>query len=182
MTVVNKQALAEILGKSERTLTTWQKQGMPIAQDGSRGQSNLYDTAEVIDWLVQREITSRIQDHGSAEAFYDYEAERARLTHHQANKASLEEQVLEGRLIEADVVERVWGDMVSSFRAKVLAVPTKAAHQFLALNDLNDAQDLLKDHLHEALAELSDYDPDHYGIEDRRESGRDGGAAAFADG
>lgn len=163
---VNKTELSEIIGVSQRTLTTWQKNGMPIAMDGTRGTENLYDSEEIIQWMIQREINRRITDHGGNEAeFYDYEMERARLTHHQANIASLDEQVKQGKLIPSDVVEGAWVDFVAAFRAKVMSIPTKAAHQFIALTELTQVQDCMKEHLFEALAELADYDPEHYGIQ-----------------
>lgn len=181
--LVTKAELAEIVGKSERTLTTWQKNGMPIEVDGGRGSSNLYSPAVVIDWMIQQEINRRIAEHGGGDGdFYDYESERARLTHHQANKADLEEQVLRGKLIPEETVERVWTDMIASFRAKMLSIPTKAAHQFLELEDLNHAQDLLKDHIHEALLEISDYEPEDYDLEAVPEGRVDGGAATGNDG
>lgn len=177
--IVNKSELAEILGKSERTLTTWQKNGMPIALEGNRGSSHQYDTEEIIDWVVQQEINRRIEQHGASEdSFFDYESERARLTHHQANKVSLEEQVLQGKLIPSETVERVWSNMVASFRAKMLSIPTKAAHQFLSLSDLNESQDLLKDHVYEALDELSDYDAEQYDIPNLTQDNGDDSAAA----
>ena len=176
--IVNKRELAEIVGKSQQTLTTWQKNGMPISADGANGTANLYDTAEVIQWMIQREIERRITDHGGSEAeFYDYEMERARLTHHQANIAALDEQVKEGRLIPAEVVQGAWDDFVAAFRAKTLSIPTKAAHHFITLSDLNQIQDCLKEHLNEALAELADYDPEHYGIQPVA-TGRTAGRAA----
>ena len=176
--MVNKTDLSEIVGISQRSLTTWQKNGMPIAVDGTRGSENLYDTKEVIDWMIQREIERRISDHGGSETdFYDLEMERARLTYHQANIASLDQKIKEGKLIPADVVEGAWVDFVAAFRAKVLSVPTKAAHQFIGLNDLAQIQDVLKEHLYEALAELADYDPEHYGIEHAAQSSGDGSTA-----
>ncbi|WP_345198935.1 terminase small subunit [Kistimonas scapharcae] len=177
--VVNKRELAEIVGKSQQTLTTWQKNGMPISSDGANGTANLYDTEEIIQWMISREIERRIADHGGDMGdWFDYEKERARLTHHQANIAGLDEEVKRGRLIPADVVESAWVDFVAAFRAKVLSIPTKAAHQFITLSDLNQIQDCLKEHLFEALAELADYDPEHYGIEPVAPCGADGSAAA----
>ena len=175
---VNKTELSEIIGVSQRTLTTWQKNGMPIAMDGTRGTENLYDTEEVIQWMIQREIQRRIADHGGDEdQWFDYEKERARLTHHQANIAALDEQVKEGRLIPAEVVQGAWDDFVAAFRAKTLSIPTKTAHHFITLSDLNQIQDCLKEHLNEALAELADYDPEHYGIQPVA-TGRTAGRAA----
>lgn len=161
--LVNKQELSEIIGYSPRTLTEWQKNGMPIKVDSGRGASNQYDTESVIRWFVDREISKlTIDENGRV---HDYEAERARLTHHQANKTQLEEDVLRGTLIPGDVVMSVQGDMVSSFRAKMLAIPTKAAHAVIGLDDMSEAQDILKQFIYEALTELADYDPAQYGIE-----------------
>lgn len=178
--LVNKTQLAEILGKSQQTLTTWQKNGMPIFAEGSNGQANQYDTEQVINWLVSREISKLSVD--SDGRVHDYEMERARLTHHQANKTSLEEAVLKGSLIPAEKVERVQGDMVSAFRAKMLSLPTKAAHSLIQLETLSEAQDAIKPYIYEALKELSDYEPNQYGIEHLEAHSSDGCAAARDDG
>lgn len=53
---VNKAELEQILGLSHTTLTEYQEQGLPIEKRGSRGEEHEYDTAEVIKWLVQREL------------------------------------------------------------------------------------------------------------------------------
>lgn len=55
--LVNKRQLSEILGVSERSLTDWQKEGLPVASYAdNRGQANEYESSEVIRWMVQREI------------------------------------------------------------------------------------------------------------------------------
>ena len=46
----------------------------------------------------------------------DVNEERARLIHHQANLASLEEDVKQGKLIPADEIEKEWVDMSILFR------------------------------------------------------------------
>lgn len=176
MALVNKSQLAEIVGKTQQTLTTWQKNGLPIFAEGRNGQSHQYETADVIQWMINREIGKlTVSDDGRV---HDYEAERARLTHHQANKTALEESVLKGKLIPAEVVEQVQGDMVSAFRARILSIPTKAAHAVLGLDDMNEAQDTLKQFLYEALNELADYRPAQYGIESVDEDREDGGTAS----
>ncbi|WP_263079500.1 terminase small subunit [Endozoicomonas sp. Mp262] len=179
--LVNKKQLAEIIGKSERTITTFQKNGLPIQSEGTRGTANIYNTSDVIDWLIQTEIEkyfSASSGVGNGTEVFDYDVENARLTHHKANIAALDEQVKEGKLIPADVVEAAWVDFVAAFRAKILGIPTKAAHQFLNLTDLAQIQDCLKEHLFEALAELADYDPEHYGIQSAAPCSIDGSAAA----
>lgn len=52
---VNKKELSEIFGISERTLTEYQKDPLfPFIEDGGRGQKNLYDTAQVLRYLISR--------------------------------------------------------------------------------------------------------------------------------
>ena len=52
---VNKKELSDIFGISERTFTEYQKDpNFPFIEDGGRGQKNLYDTAQVVRYLVAR--------------------------------------------------------------------------------------------------------------------------------
>jgi len=178
--IVNKKELSDILGITERSLTTWQKNGLPIAVDGGRGAHNQYDTKDVIQWMIRREISKlTVNTDGTA---HDYDEERSRLTFHQANKASLEEDVLRGLLIPSETVSSVWGDMISAFRAKILSVPTKTAHLMLAVDKLSDAEDILKDIVFEALTELSEYEHSQYGIEINQASSDEDRATAETDG
>lgn len=176
--LVNKTELAEIVGVHERTISRWQKNGLPILADGTRGYDNRYDTVEVIDWMVQREIENRITDHGgSAQDFYDYEAERARLTHHQANMAAMDEKTKAGKLIPADVVANAWGGLVSAFRARTLGIPTKVAPKLIGLTSLAQIQALLKEEVYQALSELSNYDPEVNDSSSADRISEDGGTA-----
>ena len=175
--IVNQSELIEILNVSDRTIWRWQKDGMPVKSTGSNGACNEYDTRVVIDWMVQREINRRVVN-GEDGQRYDLDGERARLTYHQANIASLDEQVREGKLIPADVVENRWIGFVLAFKAKVRSIPVKSAHQFISLTDLNQIQDCLIKNLDEALAELADYDPEHYGIKPASQGSKRGKTSA----
>ena len=151
--LVNKTELAEILGKSQVTLTSWQSAGMPIKLAGKRGTSNQYDTEDVIKWLVSREIEKlTVTDDGQV---FDLDAERSRLTHHQANKTALEEKTLKGELIPAEEVFSKWEKMVSGFRAKMLSMPTKTSHLLVNVQEFDEIESILKSHIYEALKELS---------------------------
>lgn len=178
--LVNKVELAELLDKSERTLTTWQKNGMPIEMEGRRGAGNKYNVAKVVEWLIRRETSKlTVSDDGTV---HDYEAERARLTHHQANKTELEAQVLKGKLIPSETVERVQGDMVSAFRAKMLSLPTKTAGKVQNLTELAEIEEALRQEVYESLTELSDYEPKSYGVADVQANSSDSSATAETDG
>ncbi|KDO00826.1 terminase small subunit [Pseudomonas sp. B21-012] len=52
---VSKAELGEIVGRDERTLSRWQKDGMPVIEFGvGRGNENQYDTQAVIEWLMRQ--------------------------------------------------------------------------------------------------------------------------------
>jgi phage terminase Nu1 subunit (DNA packaging protein) len=57
--IVNKNQLADVMGVSERTLSEWQEDGLPIKSVGGRGLENQYETAEVIEWRVQRAVAGK---------------------------------------------------------------------------------------------------------------------------
>ena len=52
--IVNRKELGEILGVSGQTLSNWLKEGLPIVQDNGTNAGKLYDTAQVIAWMVDR--------------------------------------------------------------------------------------------------------------------------------
>jgi len=56
---LNKREIAEALDVSQRTLSEWQSEGMPIAAQGGAGADNSYDLAEVVRWACLREIGKR---------------------------------------------------------------------------------------------------------------------------
>lgn len=89
---------------------------------------------------------------------YDLTAERARLSHHQANCEELKERQLTGELIPAEEVSAQWSDMILAMRAKVLALPGKVANVAMAAETLREVEEFVTEELHEALNELNSED------------------------
>lgn len=56
---------------------------------------------------------------------YNYEVERARLTHEQANKTALENAELRADLVRMTVVESYWAALGAACRAKLVSLPSK---------------------------------------------------------
>jgi hypothetical protein len=106
--IVNKVELAEILDRSERQLTDDQDQGLPILHRGVRGQEHSYDTAAVIDWLIQRALART----GTTRSQVELEILQLDL-----KKKRAEDAVREGSLVPADQVAPIWN-------ARVLAAAT----------------------------------------------------------
>lgn len=113
----NKKELAGILGVTERALTLWQDEGMPIAKKGRRGVSNEYDTGTVIDWRVQREVSKATG-----------ETPKDRLARVQADRVELDIAEKLGRLVPVDSIEPMWLGYVTSARQFLRAEPPRLAH------------------------------------------------------
>jgi len=85
---------------------------------------------------------------------YDLTAERARLAHHQANKAALEAKALIGALVPVEEVADVVGEEYANVRAKLLSLPSKVAPSLVGLTT-REIKAELDDLVREALTELS---------------------------
>ena len=84
----------------------------------------------------------------------DGQKERARLTHHQANIAELDEDVRRGVLVDRDAVVIEVSEAVANMRAKLLNLPHKVAPVIVAMDDLHEIKSALESVVHESLSEL----------------------------
>ena len=146
MSTVNKHDLSEILGISERTLTEWQKDGLPIEYEGERGEANRYDTAKVIAWWIAREV-------GKVQA----ESPKDRLARLQADKVELDIAKDLGKLIAVEDIEPAWIAMVTDARSFLRAQPERLAHLLELSEGVDAKRDLLVETLDEFLRKLSGY-------------------------
>ena len=142
-----------------------------------RSSDGTYPPKEFGDWLRRRQLASLgVAQDGTV---YDYDAERARLTHHQANIAALDEAKRRGELIPAEDVAREWADMVGRCRSQLLALPARLAARVMTCTTVRECEDFARDEVHAALGELAteiaEYDDD---AED--DPPRDGNALATA--
>lgn len=87
----------------------------------------------------------------------DIAEEKARLTKAQADKAELEVEQLESRLIPADVVQETWIEYVSNSRAKLLGLPSRIAHQLITVDKYAEAESIIKEQVYDILNELSQH-------------------------
>lgn len=145
--LVNKRELSDILGISERSLTEWQKEGLPVASYAdSRGQANEYDTKNVIAWLIEREV-----------AKLNKEKPRDRLDRLKADAIELDIKERTGELAPAALFERAWGDHILAARTEFLTMPEVLASELSALSGCQIDPDVIQIHINRALEKLSNY-------------------------
>lgn len=119
-TLTQPQAAA-LLGVSPRRLRQRDSEENPPPKDAAgRYPCKQYGEWLKRDWRRGLGVT----DDGTA---YDYDAERARLTHHQANNAALDEEVKKGQLVPVELVRQHWQGLLASARAKLIALPVRVA-------------------------------------------------------
>lgn len=134
-TVVNKGGLAKILGVTERALTTWQKNGMPMLVNSGRGGSNSYNTKHVIDWMLQREV-QRVAPGGSgATGILDRNTEDARLKKYQADKAEVDAQIAQRKVVFVEDVKDVLSQVAVTYGSQVDAIGGRVANDLAAITD-----------------------------------------------
>ncbi len=107
--------VASILDVTTRRVRQMHQEGKGPPQNAD-GQ---YDEAGFGKWLREQAADTS--------GGYNYEAERARLTHEQANKAELEVAELRGELVRSSEVGPYWADMVASMRSKLIGTPPNIA-------------------------------------------------------
>jgi phage terminase Nu1 subunit (DNA packaging protein) len=131
---VNKRQLADVMCVSERTLTEWQDEGLPIARKGVRGEENEYDTGIVIAWHVQRSLTRA----GKAESQRDREA--------RLRGDMLEIELAKERhsLVPANEVKPVWESRVLAAAAFMMSRQSRLAGILEATPGIEAKRELLK--------------------------------------
>ena len=113
--------------------------GLPY--DDGQQNSKLYESTEALPLLYT----------GAA---LDGQKERARLTHHQANIAELDEDTKRGDLVDREAVILEVSEAVANMRAKLLNLPHKVAPVIVAVDDLHEVKAVIEAAVHEALTEL----------------------------
>lgn len=125
---VNKTELSAIVGKSLKTLTVWQEEGMPCilsAQGGNR--ENEYNTAQVIQWMILRQTKNG----------FDLEEERAKLAAEQRKTAELKNAKLDGSQIDLEAACAVAQRAAFAIRQRIISAKMAESDRKMLLLELN---------------------------------------------
>jgi phage terminase Nu1 subunit (DNA packaging protein) len=156
---IDKQAiqskdLALVFGLSPRRIRQLTQEG--VLPQVARGKYILGEAVQAYIAHLQEKIREAAKNVDPK----DLQKELTRLRKAQADKAELEVAEYQGKLHRAEDVEAEWTEMLSNFRAKMLALPTKLAPMLAMQDDIQEVQAMLKAGIYEALQELSEYDPE----------------------
>lgn len=147
---LSPEQLAALIGVSKRRIFQLAAEENPPQKD----TVGRYPCESAGVWIRDR-IIKQLGVSQTGEA-YDLNAEKGRLTFHQANIAALEEEIKRRNVIPAEVVQNHWETMISNARAKLLNLPGRLAVGVTGASTLQDAERAARDLINEALKELSE--------------------------
>lgn len=103
-----------------------------------------------------REIIAELDKPGERKENVDYSTERARLMQVKRKNAEHDLALREKDLHTTEDIETVVAGVLANFRARIRAIPVKAAPECAKLTGQEDVYELLKKMTDEALTELAD--------------------------
>ena len=146
--LVNKSELADIVGRSQQQITTWQRNGLPYRK-GTNGGSNQYDTAEVIEWLTTRNI---------GDGKNETPKERKDRLDGDMRELDIAEKL--GVLVPADLVAEVWGRQIVAARQEFVSGLAKLRQAVSSDHGIDIDQNLIDECATNTLAHLAEHGAD----------------------
>lgn len=152
-TVVNTKTIAKMFGLHERRIRQLAEEG--VIDRVGHGRFDLIETVNKYisflrlsnDQLEENDVTDSLE-------FEKYLHEKAK-----REKAEIELAHIKGRMHSSTEVEKVMNNMLASFRARILAIPSKTAPSLIARDEISQIEQIVEVQIHEALSELANYDP-----------------------
>jgi len=168
--IVNKTELSKIFGVSQKVISEWHAvPNFPVISTGGvgRGKGNQYETKQVLEWYVNREMNKKLGGNQAAadgmstesqQKAYDLNVERARLAAAQADKAEIDRDLAAGSVLPTDDVLAAWAKAFSMLRGKFRSVGVRIAKQTQAVNDAQKIQLIANRLIDEVLGDVASYD------------------------
>jgi len=149
--IVNADVMTEIMDCTPQMLTALKKEDILVQPK--------YGSYDLVVSL--RNYLKKLKNKASAqtvEGVLDFHEEKARLTKMQADKAEMEVMEMSGELVRVEDVLSDWQSILMDCKGKLLAIPSKVATLVADMDDPAEAQQLVDEHIREALEELADYE------------------------
>ena len=143
--IVSQQELADLFEFSAKSISLWQRDGLPILLETENGLANQYDTAAVHRWLMAREL-----------AKVKGESEKDRLARLQGDKIEMELAIARRELVPIKEIDPAWAGVTTSIRQALLSLPARTAPLLAQMDGVDKIRDLLDEMIAETLQKLAD--------------------------
>jgi phage terminase Nu1 subunit (DNA packaging protein) len=140
MEIVGVDVIAQDFGVTTRQVRNYHKKGLPMVAPGR------YDREKALAWWEKF-----VEGNGNDTTLRDAEI---RLKTAQAEIHELKLAAARGEYLPANLVKKVWERAITSFRARMLAIPRRAVSRLKGTTGGVQREKILSDMVHEALNEL----------------------------
>ena len=137
--------IAKLFDLTERRVQQLAKEGII-----PKANKNMYEIVPSVQNYIKYLRRERPED----ATLNNASTHRARLIKIKADKLEMEMKVAKGKLLDAEKAEAGWDNLIARCRAGILAIPSRLALQ-VSMTAPKEAEQLMKEALHEALLELS---------------------------
>jgi len=146
---ITKAAFAKEQQVSRQAVSKWVSLGLPVTLDGQ------IERARAKKWLAEN-ISRPDSGKSGSESLTDA---RARKESALADLRQIECAVKRGQFVSIEDTEKMWSELVMTFRARMLGIPSKLAVFLASENEASACFALLEREIHAALTELSGHKP-----------------------
>jgi len=155
---VSSTVLSNLFGLTTRRIRQLENEG--VIQKIARGKYSLQDNIK--SYITYIKASADLKENKTEAGKIDYDEEHALLERRKREKIELELAAMRGTMHYSEDVERVMNDMLSNFKAKILALPSRAAPRLITLSTIADIQEILQNEVLDALNEMSKYNPNDF--------------------
>lgn len=155
---VSSTVLANLFGLTSRRIRQLENEG--IIKKVARGKYSLQENIKSYITFIKTSID--LKENKTEEGKVDYDEEHALLERRKREKIELELASMRGTMHFSEDVERVMNDMLSNFRAKILALPSRVSPRLMGIDTIADIQEILQSEVLDVLNELSKYNPNDF--------------------
>lgn len=148
--VIGTKALGEVFGVDRKWIEDLTKRG--ILEKQGRGT---YDLIKNVNLYIKHLKAKTIANDDAKSIEIEKAQEDMKLKKAKREKAELELKITKGDLVTTREVKQTYGDLVQTFRSKMLMLPVKVAPKVIGLKEMKSIQDLIQQEVYNSLTELS---------------------------
>ncbi|MEC1744132.1 hypothetical protein [Schinkia azotoformans] len=152
MMIVTTKEISEILGLSDRRIRQLADENALVKVGHGK-----FDLPQSIQKYIEYQVAKVA---GDVDDDMNKLKEETLWTRARRKKSELEYKIMSGELHRSQDIEEVMNAMLSSFRAQLLAFPTKVSPKIVGQTEIMAVKELMKKEVYDLMTELSDYDPD----------------------